>query len=321
VGVPTWRLAGGAAAAAFLVTAPAASAPVGVPTSADSARTLDAVAGVAVQPDGKIVAAGSSQAADSSSEFALARYLPNGRLDRSFGASGRVLTGFGPNGRATASSVALQRDGKIVVAGTAGHAFAVARYRPNGTLDRSFGAGGRVLTRFGQRWADASSIAIQRDGKIVVAGSSAGLFALVRYRRDGSLDRSFGDRGRVLTRFGSGDFWRASALVLQRDGRMVAAGGQDLGMGIRSNAMARYLPNGRLDPSFGVGGELTLTLTTSSSLYMDGGPIAVVIQRDGKIVAAGVGADRYNSQAEVAVFRLLRSGRASTRRSARAVTF
>jgi len=158
---------GTAAAVAILIAAPAAAVPAGSGTgqatagdAPNLATSTDSAAGVAIQRDGKIVAAGSSgQADDWSSDFALARYLRNGRLDRTFGAGGKLLTNLGSANYAKATSVAMQADGKIVVAGwsrdrpddnlSLSSDFALARYLRGGRLDRSFGAGGKVLTRFG----------------------------------------------------------------------------------------------------------------------------------------------------------------------------
>src|SRR5207245_943210 len=176
-----------------------------------------------------------------------------GDLDATFGTGGRVLTDFG--GGAGARALALQADGKIGATGFTSsdfgtrRRFALARYNPDGSLDR------QVVTSFADR-DEASALALQSDGKIVVAGfSGAGGrqdFALARYNPDGSLDPSFGSGGRVLTDFGGYD--EASALALQSDGKIVVAGFSDVvGFGF---ALARYNPDGSLDPSFGSGGRV-----------------------------------------------------------------
>ena len=142
---------------------------------------------LAIQSDGKIVVAGYSNAGGTF-DFALARYNTNGSLDTSFSAGGKVTTDFGGSddlGR----SVALQGDGKIVVAGDSNVGstfdFALARYNTNGSLDTSFGAGGKVTTDFGGSGDGGRSVALQGDGKIVVAGNAAvggtADFALARY--------------------------------------------------------------------------------------------------------------------------------------------
>jgi uncharacterized delta-60 repeat protein len=219
----------------------------------------DEASAVAIQPDGKIVAAGRSE-----DYFALARYTANGRLDPSFGRGGRVRTGFGSPGEA--NGVAIQEDGKLVAAGRAGfYDFALARYTAEGSLDAAFGSGGMVVTNLGVREGSKSherayAVVIEADGKIVVAGSSDARgevgrsgdikdFALVRYNPDGSLDRSFGSGGKVLTPFvGNAE---AQAVAIQRDGSIVAAGG-----GAGYFALARYTARGTLDPTFGTGGKV-----------------------------------------------------------------
>src|SRR5262245_39163322 len=132
----------------------------------------------------------------------------SGALDPSFGTGGKVTTDFG--GSAGVSSFALQPDGKIVAAGGAfingSPAFALARYNSNGALDAGFGAGGKVTTGFGGRYERATSVALQPDGKIVVAGQSVidlfNDFLLARYNSDGALDNTFGAGGKVFTDFG-----------------------------------------------------------------------------------------------------------------------
>jgi uncharacterized delta-60 repeat protein len=117
---------------------------------------------LAVQPDGKIVVAGTtakrSASGAATSHFALARYHPDGHLDPAFGTGGKVVTDFGDDQSSVASALALQADGKIVVGGGAGNGtinyfglahFALARYHPNGSLDLTFGVGGKVTTDFG----------------------------------------------------------------------------------------------------------------------------------------------------------------------------
>src|SRR5262249_7475961 len=142
-----------------------------------------AASAVALQTDGKIVTAGGVENSNYIVSFALARYDSNGALDTSFGPGGKVTTDFGVvllgAGSIHAASLALQRDGKIVVAGYANidgnEEFAVVRYNSNGALDNTFGTGGKVITDFGLleqgfSYIDSASLAIQGDGKIVVAG-------------------------------------------------------------------------------------------------------------------------------------------------------
>src|SRR6266540_534170 len=144
----------------------------------------DEIDGLALQPDGKIVAGGYVETSSTDSDFGLARYNPNGSLDTSFGTGGKVTTPIGPY--ALARSLVLQPDGKIVVAGYeydgSTELFAVARYNAGGSLDTSFGTGGKVTTAFAGGGGLGRSIALQADGKIVETGyifsSATASFAL-----------------------------------------------------------------------------------------------------------------------------------------------
>jgi uncharacterized delta-60 repeat protein len=218
--------------------------------------------------------------------------LGSGDLDPSFGGDGTVTTAFG--GDHLASAVSMQPDGKIVVAGFpntagSGHDFALARYHANGTLDTSFSGDGKVLTDFGGSEGGAHAVAIQPDGKIVVAGVSNASgsydFALARYWPNGTLDTSFSGDGRVLTDFDGGDD-RAAAVALQPDGKIVIGGEASVGpLYTGSIALARYWPNGALDSSFGDGG-LVLTSFEPGSSYA--AAFALAIQpRDGRLVVVG----------------------------------
>jgi uncharacterized delta-60 repeat protein len=249
----------------------------------------------AVQTDGKIVAAG--DAVDSSiRDFALARYNTDGSLDPTFGVGGEVTTSFfGSNDEARA--VAIQGDGKIVVAGWALNAstdwdFALARYKTDGSLDSTFGTGGKVTTDFFGFADFANAVAIQGDSKIVVAGDAAHSFtsptnydfALARYNADGTLDSTFGSGGKVTTEF-SGNDDSAQGLAIQGDGKIVAAGFAVVTAPVGDFALARYNPDGTLDTAFGTGGKVTTDFRGGSDAAH-----GVAIQGDGKIVAAGVNA-------------------------------
>ncbi|MFD5426499.1 calcium-binding protein [Streptomyces sp. NPDC127084] len=247
----------------------------------------DAAIGVAVQPDGKIVTVGYSDAGGTLNDFALARYNTDGSLDATFGTGGLVTTDFGPGRSDVANAVALQTDGKIVAVGgsalVAANDFALARYNTDGSLDATFGTGGRVLTDFGGDGDIASAVALQTDGKIVTAGLSNASgtfdFALARYDTDGSLDATFGTGGLVTTDFGATNNW-AFGVALQTDGKIVAAGYSNAS-GTFDFALARYDTDGSLDATFGTGG-----LVTTDFGGFDIG-FAVALQTDGKIVAAG----------------------------------
>lgn len=188
----------------------------------------------AAAPGGKIVLAGLA-VVDETSQFALARYLPDGRLDQSFGRNGTVLTDFRSSESEAAHAIVVQPDGKIVVAGSAviRHdrrryvTIAVARFRTDGSLDPTFDDDGKVLTRV-RTQAEATGIALQRDGRIIVVGTamapgSRQELAIVRYMPDGSLDTTFSGDGRHSDRVGDdvyGWVWTAD-VALQADGKVV----------------------------------------------------------------------------------------------------
>jgi uncharacterized delta-60 repeat protein len=234
--------------------------------------------GVAIQADGKIVAAGTVSRLLSA--IVLARYQTDGSLDPTFGGDGRVRATF-PGGMFV-RAVAIQADGRIVVAGSSGSSvttFAVARFTTDGSLDRAFGDDGRVTTAFRRR-AEAFDVAIQADGKIITLGTSGRRqrFALVRYNTDGSLDVGFGGDGKVLTDVGDDDD-TGNGIVIQADGRIVAAGTSGCDF-----AVARYNGDGSIDTTFGVGGKVTSNLGLLCQVALD-----VAIQADGRIVVAGFG--------------------------------
>lgn len=216
----------------------------------------------------------------------ITRYGPyvesTGILDPSFGDGGRVITDLnGTNDSGVA--IALQRDGKLLVGGEIDGAYgrdvAVARYNSDGSLDTSFSDDGWVSTDLSGD-EEAAAIAIQQDGKILLAGTTLGDFVLVRYNSDGSLDDTFGLNGWVRTDIlGIDD--NASAVAIQSDGRIVVAG---FGMNgsFYDFALVRYLENGDLDTSFGVDGKVTTDLTTQHDQAR-----GIAIQPDGKIVVVG----------------------------------
>jgi uncharacterized delta-60 repeat protein/uncharacterized repeat protein (TIGR01451 family) len=245
--------------------------------------SVDMGSAVAIQSDNKIVVVGYIWAGISNgSSFLLARYSSDGSLDPSFDGDGRVMTNFGAND--VAGAIAIQSDGKIVVAGGNGSDFVLGRYNIDGSLDTSFDSDGKVMTDFGGSSECAQSIAIQSNGKILVTGSSwldsNSNLVLARYNSDGSLDTSFDSDGKVITDFGG--YESGSALIVQPDGKIIVAGstrGTDF---IFNFLLIRYNNNGSLDTSFGVDGKVTTDFVGFSA-----GASAVTRQPDGKIVVAG----------------------------------
>jgi uncharacterized delta-60 repeat protein len=241
---------------------------------------------VTVDSSRRPVAVGYTQSDAGDADFALARFKWDGTLDPSFGAGGKVTTDFGTDGD-YANSMAIDAQGRIVVGGGGPPAsrcgsctgsapgFELARYEPDGTLDPSFGAGGKVTTHFGAR-SGLNSIAIDPRGRIVAAGAAANhAFALARYRPSGNLDRSFSNDGKVTGPLRNAD--GAGFVGIDSRRRIVAVGGG----GVTSFLIARYKPNGSLDRSFGRDGKVK-TDSAASSVWS-----AAIDSRDRIVVAAG----------------------------------
>lgn len=223
-----------------------------------------------------------------------------GSLDPSFDTDGKVTSAIG-NTYDAANAVAIQMDGKIVVAGASTNGlnaeFAVARYNPNGSLDLSFDTDGKVSTAIGPNGGLAYAVAIQNDGKILVAGESVNGtnkdFALVRYNSNGSLDLTFDTDGIVITPIGT-LIDVASAIKLQSDGKIILAGyshnGHDFDF-----ALARYNIDGSLDSSFDTDGLVTTSIDTFTDAIQ-----SIALQPDGKILVGGYTSNGSNSDFIVA---------------------
>ena len=257
---------------------------------------------LAVQRNGRIVAVGwRFRGGDAQDDMllAVARFLPDGRLDRSFSRDGRLSFDFG-YGDDFGSAVAVQPDGRIVVGGMAQHRyrtendFLVVRLRENGTLDRTFSRDGiRSVNFVGRRYDDLSGLDLQPDGRIVAAGVSAVGYtredprmAVLRLNRNGTLDRRFGKR---LLRPGPHG-GHARAVLVDRGGVVVGgAAYDDSRHDTAAWALVRFRPSGALDRSFGKGGILLSDFGTGADWVG-----ALATQRDGKLVAAG---EVYRDQA------------------------
>ena len=312
----------GGAQAAGEVTGPVTPIPVKSPANPQTANTAPSfiVGGkvttafgagsaearsVVVQPDGKIVTGGWASSG-SGNVFALSRYLANGRLDTGFGAGGRVTTDLAGCGAAYGYSLALQTDGKLVLTGEGCGRVNVARYLADGSLDAGFGSTGQVSHDLGFDF-DGKSIAIQPDGKLLIAGdaqpSASRDFGLVRLLVNGSLDISFGVGGYVTTDSGSPED-RPHTVLVQPDGKIVVTGQSAGGF-----TAVRYLTHGALDTDFGTDG-LAVTFTNPGSEYDNGG-YGGALQADGKILIAGTiqtTTSWGSSRATMAVVRYLANG-------------
>jgi uncharacterized delta-60 repeat protein len=258
---------------------------------------------MALQPDGKIVVVGSCRAAFTvpttytKRAFCAARYTTTGALDGSFGTGGTVNTDVSgitvvTSGIDLATGVAVQPDGKIVVAGScyiqplSQSQFCLVRYLANGTPDPAFGSNGKRVNATGQ--GTASAIALQSDGKILVAGLCSGSICVDRYLPDGSSDTTnFGNvasTGRTLGPTAS----ESNALAIQPDGKVIAVGTCPFTAAPTLNGPCgvRFNPGGLVDSTFATNGVFSdnyLGVTTGYS----GGGRAIVLQADGRIVVVG----------------------------------
>ncbi len=245
-------------------------------------------------PGGRLLAAGGASISFAS-EVALVAYDASGQVDPTFGVGGKVTTFIGGGG-ASARTIVRLPDGKLVVGGNASNSsvappcFALVRYEADGTLDTTFdgnqgrfGDDGTVVTCFNST-AFAGDLVVQPDGKPVLAGYAIGDgfdFAVVRYNTDGTLDPTFGSRGIALTTIGAGTHELADALVLQGDGRLVAAG-RAVTEANSDFLMVRYEADGTIDASFGTGGKVVTPVGDGNDEIH-----ALALLSDGSLLAAG----------------------------------
>jgi uncharacterized delta-60 repeat protein len=271
-------------------------------------RREDAVYGLAVQSDGKILAAGDAGFRTGDSRFALARYNSDGTLDTSFGGDGKVSTNW-TSGDDPVSSLLVQPDGKIVVAGGVAQnrrnpRLAVSRYETDGTLDTTFGGDGKVTTDLTAEKDYANAVALQGDGKIIAGGigqprNARGVFELVRYNADGTLDATFSGNGKLTTNFTTLDD-SVQGIVVLSDSDIVAGGIANYDKNAKF-ALARYNADGSLEVAFGGGdGKVTTDITPGLDEAWD-----IVLQPDGKVVAGG---DAAGSGGRFAAVRYLTDG-------------
>lgn len=258
-------------------------------------QRFDDTKAIAIQADDKIVVTGTTTKGYYNYENAFVyRFTKNGKPDNTFGLKGRLVTKF--NDYTEINAIALQPDGKIVIAGdhyiTSTKALSI-RYLTDGTQDSTFGVNGIATMGFGSSYTDCkiNSIAVQTDGKLVGGGyaqksSEPANTALVRFTNNGGEDLTFGSNGTLITSFGIYDS-EAKKILLQTDGKIIAVG-QYYGFTYPDDdsffsyyALARYKVNGKLDSTFGMNGLQTTDMGPSLSC------IGAVMQQDGKVIAAG----------------------------------
>ncbi len=267
--------------------------------SGDGKRTLGFGGGssdaeaeeVAVQADGRIVAAGYVDQPATGSDFAIARFKSNGGLDQAFSGDGKQTVSFG-NGTTTdeGDGLAIQENGKIVVGGESEGGFAVARLNSNGDPDSSFSGDGRRTTGFGPGSSSEGNATSIHGGKIIVAGfdsTTQNDFAVARFKDNGGLDQTFSGDGKQTVDFGTGGADEAEGLAVDAAGRVVVAGNTDQGSGL-DFAVARLTAGGNLDTGFSGDGRRVLSFNNGTNEDV---ALAAAIQPNGRIVIAGHSTD------------------------------
>jgi uncharacterized delta-60 repeat protein len=241
---------------------------------------------MAVQGDDKIIIAGLL-----GNDILVGRYTANGKLDNTFGTSGFASGKLDINYTHVARAIVLQVDGKIIVTSSgynnfSGRKFEMVRFGADGTLDNAFGNMSKVVTNFGSYTDVVTSMVIQQDGKIILAGyvdngANGNDFAIARYNANGTLDTKFGVGGKVLTDFYDNEDI-AICISLQTNGKLVLAGYAQISS-VKVLALARYSTNGFLDSSFGINGKV---VNDTANIKFETAR-AILIQKDGKIVISG----------------------------------
>ncbi|MBP6333954.1 MAG: T9SS type A sorting domain-containing protein [Bacteroidia bacterium] len=269
---------------------------------------------VALQSDGKIVIGGSALNLSSlNDEMAMIRLDSSGTLDGSFGVGGKVLTSIG-SGRDRALDMVVLPNDEILLCGRSDNGtdldFAIAKYDRNGNLSSNFGSGGKISTDISGEDDYGNSIAVQTDGKIIMAGYTGDVlagtkFAMIRYDSLGQIDVGFGLNGKVVTDFVSHD--QNYGICIQADHKILLAGrvynGSDNDFGI-----ARYDEFGNLDNSFDLDGKLVVPISNDHDEAY-----AITVQQDGKILVAGRA--EMNTTDDFALIRILGSGTTETSES------
>lgn len=245
----------------------------------------DRILDVAIQSDGKIIATGYSKST-TEDDILVIRLHTDGTLDNTFGSDGIAVVDFA-EALDYSEAIAIQPDGKILLGGYSNNDFLVVRLKVDGTLDNTFGTGGMTKTAFGYYKSGVTDIAIQSDGKIVAGGESLNSsnfkkFSVARYNTNGTPDLSFGVEGKQTYDISTA-YDNLTAVCIQSDGKILLGGHKYVGFGTKYDfVVARILPNGLLDNTFGVDGFAIARLVDGTNQLKD-----MLLQADGKIVFAG----------------------------------
>jgi uncharacterized delta-60 repeat protein len=251
---------------------------------ADFGSSSDVGYSLKVDAQGRVLLVGTTLI-NGKRDIAVVRYTSTGQLDSSFGTTGKVTTDLGDDDEG--KSITIDANGKILVAGSlvlnGQRDFTVVRYDASGTLDTSFGTGGKVTTDCGSDDDQSKSITIDANGKILVAGTTIVNgqrdFTVVRYDASGNLDTSFGTGGKFTTDLGGDD--DARSLTIELSGKILIGGTININ-GSNDTAIVRLTPDGKLDTSFGVSGKLIRDYGGNDEIN------GIALDASGKLVLAGV---------------------------------
>jgi uncharacterized delta-60 repeat protein len=267
-------------------------------------------------PDGKILVAGATvNIITQIIKPALFKFNADGSLDSGFGSGGRVTTSFS-SGNDVALSLDVLADGKIIIAGGSNFdlggtngMIALARFTSAGSLDNTFGTGGKVTTDVGTFIDTAADVKVQPDGKIVIGGASCtdgncngGRGLLFRYNSNGSLDTTFDGDGKIVLQSNPpGQNTAIGAIALQADNKIIVSGVTTTTATQSDTLVARFNTDGSFDTGFGTGGIATSDIGGTNQFVFD-----VILQADGKIVTAG--SSEVGTRTDFAVWRFLGDG-------------
>lgn len=246
----------------------------------------DEAIAIALQPDGKVLLAGYCSNG-TNYDFCAVRYNADGTLDNNWNTTGTAITPVGTS-HDQATAVAVQPDGKVLLAGRCldgtTYDFCAVRFKTDGTLDTAWNGSGKVITPVGGDDDFASTVTLQSDGKVVVAGycynGELSDFCAVRYHSNGTLDSDWNGTGKVITRIGRRNDYGVDS-VLQPDGKLILAG-TCINGGNTDFCVARYDPHGALDASWSGTGTVITPVGNSFDQAS-----AIALQSDGKVLVAG----------------------------------
>jgi uncharacterized delta-60 repeat protein len=251
----------------------------------DIGSTSDSLVDLIILPDARILAVGNYDVRGQSA-FVIARYLPDGSLDLSYNGTGMLVTDMG-NRKAVAASAGLHEDGKLIVAGTSdGHDFLLVRYQQDGMLDTTFGNAGKLVFDMGSASETATSLSIQSNGKMLVAGYLEGTrntdFAIVRFTSDGMADSLFSDDGKAIIDGGFGND-RIYSLSISAD-HAYAIGTSDY-VGVTGAGTALFIDDTNKPPIAGAylqkyTSPVSILLAAWGSYDPDGGNISYLWQKE-----------------------------------------